>query len=170
MRRSPPRSAASGATFELPDGKGLRVLARLLSEPGRELHVLDLDGRVDERGTGPVLDERAKSAYRRRVLELEEELADAQRCADPVRAERAETELHALSAELASAVGLGGRDRLAGSAAERSRVAVRKATARAIRRIGDRDGELGLLLATTVRTGTYCCYTPDPRWPVRWQL
>jgi predicted ATPase/class 3 adenylate cyclase len=162
--------------FELPDMKGLGYLARLLAQPGCELHVLDLahpsPGRteVDRGDAGPVLDERAKREYRRRVRELQDEIDEAQAWHDPERAARAEVELEALTRHLAAAVGLGGRDRPAASAAERARVSVRKAIANAIDRIADHDGDLGLLLSTTVKTGTYCSYTPDPRLPVAWSL
>ena len=159
----------AGLSFELPDTRGLQYLARLLGAPGREMHVLDLTGRAGS-DAGPVLDAAAKAAYRARVTQLRADLDDARTCADLIRAERYQVELDALTDELAAAVGLGGRDRVAGSAAERARVAVRKAVGATLRRIAQRDAELGLLLSTTVRTGAYCCYTPDPRWPVRWQL
>ncbi|MGH8990246.1 MAG: transcriptional regulator, partial [Acidimicrobiia bacterium] len=83
---------------------------------------------------------------------------------------RAELELEAVAHELAAGVGLGGRDRHAASTAERARVSVRKAISAAVARIRDHDADLGLLLATTVKTGTYCRYTPDPRLPVTWEL
>jgi len=158
--------------FELPDAKGLGYLARLLREPDREIHVLDLVGAGPAYSghAGPVLDEQAKGAYRRRVRELEEEIDEAQAWNDPERASRAELELEALSRELAAAVGLGGRDRMAAAGAERARVSVRKAISNAVARIGEHDSDLGLLLATTVKTGTYCRYTPDPRLPVTWEL
>jgi hypothetical protein len=67
-------------------------------------------------------------------------------------------------------VGLGGRDRRAASAAERARVNVTRALKREIRRIGDQDARLGRELSTTVRTGTFCAYEPDPRHPVTWEV
>jgi predicted ATPase/class 3 adenylate cyclase len=161
------------ARFELADAKGLGYLARLLTEPDREIHVLDLAGRgqpVDAGHAGSVLDEPAKAAYRRRLRELEEEIEEAQAWNDPERASRAELELEGLTRELSAAVGLGGRDRMAASGAERARISVRKAIAAAVARIGEHDPDLGLLLATTVKTGTYCRYTPDPRLPVSWEL
>jgi hypothetical protein len=167
------------ALFELPDMKGLRYLARLLAQPGCELHVLDLaaagggeaaGGAPDRGDAGPVLDERAKAEYRRRVRELQGEIEEAESWNDPERAATAQLELEALTRQLAAAVGLGGRDRPAASAAERARVSVRKAVATAIARIAEHDADLGLLLSTTVKTGTYCSYTPDPRLPVAWSL
>ncbi|MCA1845937.1 MAG: hypothetical protein LC792_22655, partial [Actinobacteria bacterium] len=159
--------------FELPDAKGLGYLARLLAEPDREIHVLDLvgtGGSADRGDAGPVLDERAKAAYRRRVRELQEEMEEAQAWNDPERSARAELELDAVMKELAAGVGLGGRDRMTANAAERARVSVRKAIATAVAQIRGHDPELGLLLATTVKTGLYCRYTPDPRLPVVWEL
>jgi predicted ATPase/class 3 adenylate cyclase len=158
--------------FELPDAKGLGYLSRLLAEPDREIHVLDLVGAgpADPGDAGPVLDEQAKSAYRRRVRELQQEIDEAQAWNDPERAARAEAELEAVTHELAAGVGLGGRDRKAAANAERARVSVRKAITASVAQIRERDTDLGLLLSTTVRTGTYCRYTPDPRLPVTWDL
>ncbi|MGH9012189.1 MAG: ATP-binding protein, partial [Acidimicrobiia bacterium] len=102
--------------FELPDAKGLGYLARLLAEPNGEIHVLDLVGAgtsPDPGGAGPLLDEQAKSAYRQRVRELQQEIDEAQAWNDPERAARAEVELEAVTHELAASVGLGGRDRKA---------------------------------------------------------
>jgi non-specific serine/threonine protein kinase len=158
-----------GGRFELPDMKGLHYLVRLLAQPGCEVHVLDLVGAAAG-DAGPVLDERAKAEYRKRVRELREEIGEAEAWNDPERGSRAQLELDVLTRELAGAVGLGGRDRLAASAAERARVSVRKAVTAAIARIAAHDTDLGLLLSTTVRTGTYCSYTPDPRLPVTWAL
>jgi hypothetical protein len=39
-----------------------------------------------------------------------------------------------------------------------------------MRRIADEDARLGRELETTVRTGTFCAYEPDPRRPVTWQV
>jgi non-specific serine/threonine protein kinase len=156
-------------SFELPDMKGLHYLAQLLGRPGCEVHVVDLTGGAAE-DAGPVLDERAKREYRRRIRELHEEIEEAESWNDPERTARAQLEVDALTRQLAAAVGLGGRDRPSASSAERARVSVRKAITNAIAHIAEHDAELGLLLSTTVKTGSYCSYTPDPRLPVVWSL
>jgi predicted ATPase/class 3 adenylate cyclase len=156
-------------SFQLPDMKGLHYLDRLLAQPGTEIHVLDLTG-GSQADAGPVLDERAKREYRQRVRELQEEIEEAESWNDPERVAHAQLELDALTRQLAAAVGLGGRDRPAASSAERARVSVRKAISNAIAHIAEHDPDLGLLLSTTVKTGTYCSYTPDPRLPVTWSL
>ncbi len=65
-----------------------------------------------------------------------------------------------LAEQLASAVGLGGRDRKAASNVERARVNVQRRLKDAIRRIAEHDAALGRYLDATVRTGTYCVYRP----------
>ena len=40
----------------------------------------------------------------------------------------------------------------------------------AIRRISAADPRLGRYFETTIRTGTLCSFTPDPRTPLEWVL
>jgi hypothetical protein len=121
-------------------------------------------------GLGALVDRPALAAYRRRLAELDEELDEARSWADPVRLDRLEDERAALLAEVGRATGLGGRARVSGDAGERARVAVRKAIAAAIARIGEVDAPLARLLRDTVSTGGRCRYDPDPGRPVRWVL
>ena len=175
-----------GDAFRLRDSKGLRHLARLLQVPGEEVHALELvgagagDGRVApvENGlevggfgdAGELLDPRAKAAYRQRLDELREDIDEAEAWNDPERAARARQELQFITHELSAAVGLGGRDRHAASAAERARVNVTRAIKSALTRIENESPALGSHLQRTVRTGTFCSYSPDPRVPVSWQF
>jgi hypothetical protein len=125
---------------------------------------------VRDGGTGPVVDRQALLAYRRRLVELDEELARADARGDPVRAERLAGERAALLTQVAEATGLSGRPRVTTSAEERARVAVRKAIAAAVARIGAVDPGVERLLRDTVVTGTACRFDPDPGRPVRWVL
>lgn len=162
------------AVSPLPDTRGLRHLARLLAEPGREWHVLDLAaegaGAVRGEDAGPVLDAQAKAAFKRRLADLEAQEAEARAWGDATRAERAAVEREAIVRQLAAAVGLGGRDRPAAANAERARVAVRKAITKAIAKIAGVHPDLGSYLTTTVRTGAFCSYVPDPRAPIAWTV
>jgi tetratricopeptide (TPR) repeat protein len=167
-------------TVRIRDAKGLRDLARLLAEPRREFHVLDLAGRggapVGSGGAdhddhaggdlGELLDARARAEYRRRLAELDDELEDAEACADPVRAERARDERDFLLAELSSALGLGGRPRRTGDPVERARKAVSGRIRLTIGRIEHEHAALGRHLRNAVRTGTYCAYEPET--PTTW--
>ena len=71
-------------------------------------------------------------------------------------------------AELARAVGLGGRDRRAASHAERARLNATRAIRAAMAHLARADPALGAHLSSTIRTGRYCSYTPDPRAPITW--
>ncbi len=164
-------------TVRLRDLKGLHYLARLLGDPGREFHVLDLvvGGRVDLRSSGgldsgPLLDAQAKESYRRRLVEIETDIEDARAMGDSERAAQADTERDFIVRELSRAFGLGGRHRRAGSASERARVSVTRAVRQAMARIQQHNSPLGEHLARAIRTGTYCAYVPDPRVPVAWHL
>jgi hypothetical protein len=119
----------------LPDSNGLRQLARLLATPGVELTVLDLTGRTHASiaaDLGAGLDARAKREYRRRLVELQAEIDNAEAGNDPIGSERAHVEMDALLRELKRAVGLGGRDRPTGSDVERARINVVRSLRRAI--------------------------------------
>jgi hypothetical protein len=70
--------------------------------------------------------------------------------------------------ELSAAVGLSGRDRVAGSPAERARVSITKAVKTALVRIRAHSPALAGHLDATIHTGTFCSYTPDPRAPITW--
>jgi hypothetical protein len=177
-----------GRVLRVRDAKGMRHLALLLANPGVELHAVDVatgaegggasageraDGLAVRAGTGdagPALDSQAKAEYRSRLEDLRAEIEEAESFNDPERAARAREELDFIAHELSAAVGLGGRDRRVASAAERARVNVTRALRREIRRIADEDAGLGRELETTVRTGTFCAYEPDPRRPVAWEV
>ncbi|HEY6418371.1 MAG TPA: AAA family ATPase [Candidatus Binataceae bacterium] len=119
---------------------------------------------------GEMIDAAAKADYRRQLVELREELVEAKARGEVARAERAENEIEALERELARALGLGGRDRRAASAAERARLNVTRSIKTAIERIGEQHAELGQILAHTIRTGTFCSYVADSRVPIDWKF
>ena len=173
-----------GRTVRVRDLKGMRYLARLLADPGREFHVLNLvaaetgavaqvEGGLShmELGdAGEALDVRAKKAYRRRLAEIEDDIEQAGAMGDTERGTQAAAERDFLVRELSRAVGLGGRDRRAASASERARVGVTRAVRQAIARIAEHQPQLGEHLNRAIRTGTYCAYLPDPRVPAGWRF
>jgi class 3 adenylate cyclase len=177
-----------GSAFRLKDTKGLRYIAELLRSPERELHAFDLVALANDDGhpalpasrpalrpaelgdAGSVLDATAKSAYRKRLEDLRAELAEAESFNDAGRVARLTTEIEFLTRQLASAIGLGGRDRRVGAAAERARVNVTRAISDAIKRIREHSPALARYLEASIRTGTACAYRPpDPRAP-EWRL
>jgi tetratricopeptide (TPR) repeat protein len=158
--------------------KGLADIHRLLAAAGAELHVLELAREAEGDGTAaapppagggsrqPVLDERAKAAYRQRVRDLEAEAEDARACADIARAERAEAELDFVVAELAAGLGFGGRDRTMTDETERARQAVRARIRYTLDRLERVHPALRRHLDRALVTGTFCSYQPER--PTAW--
>ena len=167
-----------GLQVVLPELKGFRYLERLLAEPGREFHVLDLVGveqgtlRTAVIGAGdaglPALDDEARAAYRRRLVDIEEDIEEATRMNDLGRIELAERDRDYLIAELGRAVGLGGRSRSVGGTAERARTSVARSLRYALQRMAEEHEAMAGHLRQSVRTGSYCSYSPDPIAPVTW--
>ena len=104
-----------------------------------------------ESGLGELLDTRALQAYRQRLRDLGQELAEAEDWSDIGR-------LDSLRAE---------RDALL---QERARVAVNKAISAATGRIATIDGPLGRHLQTRIHTDLNCSYEPDPADDLDWVL
>ncbi len=153
-----------GATFVLPRMRGLAHLHTILSRPDVDLPVLTLvGGEVVEQGELEVLDDESRRFLSSRLAALDAELGEAER--PELREER-----DAIAAYLAAGVGLGGRQRVTGSNAERARVAVRKALVAALARIAEADPWLGRHLHDRVHTGFECRYETDRDHPVRWIL
>jgi tetratricopeptide (TPR) repeat protein len=183
----------AGETFSLRASKGLAYIHRLLGNPREEIHSLDLlsgpdtqfnletppaetsatdtDLSVGRLGdAGEMLDSKAKEDYRRKLLELRENLEDARERRDVERAEEIQSEIEFLAREISRAVGLGGRDRRAGSAAERARLNVTRAIKAALQKISEHHQVLAELLEKSIKTGSYCSYAPSPRSQIQWQL
>lgn len=182
-----------GRTVTVRDLKGLRYVTRLVAEPGREFHVLDLvaaesgvlrpdlahpdaahqDAGLAVRGgeSGlPVLDDVAREAYRRRLADIDDDIEDARRMNDPERAELAERDRAYLVAELRRAVGLGGRGREVGAGAERARTSVARSIRYALEQLSEVQPELASHLDRSITTGMYCRYERDPVTPLHWHL
>jgi hypothetical protein len=174
-------------TVRVRDLKGLRYLARLLREPGRAFHVLDLvavergtlpaggphdtAGLDGEAGTGlPVIDEQARAAYRRRLAEVDEDIEEARTMNDLGRLELAQRDRDYLVHELTASMGLGGRRRTVGGVTERARTSVTRSLRYTTKRLAEQHPTLAAHLDHALQTGVYCSYTPDPLAPPTWQV
>jgi hypothetical protein len=180
--------AYADRAVRLKDSRGLQYLAHLLRHAGQEILAIDLaadgglrnaDCGIEDTGQSAIrdaqsaigaLDARAKAAYQQRLEELRDELSEAEANNDIGRAERARAEMDMLAAQLRSALGLGGRDRPAGSDLERARSAVGKRIRAEIKRIRSAHPTLGLHLLATITTGYFCSYQPERDVVVKWEL
>jgi tetratricopeptide (TPR) repeat protein len=181
----------AGISTRMYDAKGLRYLAHLLREPGREFHVADLiravSGEMTESGTPGAArlpaamgeharatavaltppDARAKGEYRRRLDDLRATADEAERFNDPVRAATARAEIESITAELQAAYGLYGARRT-GAPAEKMRKAVSNCVRDVLRKLQRQHEPLWRHLYTSVRTGTFCSYQPEH--PTSWRV
>jgi len=176
----------SGERAPVKNLKGIRYLRRLIAEPGREFHVLDLV--AVENGTLPVaaapgplssqrgesgmavLDDAARDAYRRRLREVDDDIEEAVQRNDLGRQAQAEADRAYLITELSRAVGLGARGRTVGGSSERARTSVARSLRYALTEIGNHHPAAAEHLRSSLRTGTYCSYQPDPFARIEWQL
>ncbi|MER5267911.1 AAA family ATPase [Actinosynnema sp. NPDC002837] len=149
-----------GVTVRMPDSKGLRDLHVLLSSPGEPVAAVALlapEAVVSARlGGDPVLDDEAKSRYRRRLAQLDDEI---DRAFDDDRAAALDRERAALLEELRTAAGLAGRTRRLGDEAERARKAVTARIRDTLRKLDERHPGLAAHLRETVSTGATCVYS-----------
>jgi len=145
------------------DSKGIRDLAVLLSRPHHPVSAIDLveAGSTAGADLGPILDAQARAAYRKRLVELDAEIAAAEAGADLERARRLRDERTVLGAELAGAIGLGGRPRTASDPVDRARKAVTMRLRAAMRTVAEADPTLARHLRNAIRTGRTCVYEPD---------
>ncbi|MEW9527186.1 AAA family ATPase [Microbispora sp. NPDC049125] len=165
-----------GHTVHLPDAKGLRDLHSLLSRRGVDVpavQLLDPEGgrlvvAARQMGGDALLDEEAKTRYRRRLAQLDEEIDRAAELGDDDKAAEFDREREALLAELRRASGLGGRDRRLGDEAERARKAVTARIRDVLRKLDRLHPALAAHLRAGVSTGANCRYQPDQE--IHWRL
>ena len=119
---------------------------------------------------GTVLDATARAAYRRRLVDLRDELAEAAAYGDLGRTDRLRAEMEFLTEQLASAMGIGGAARRVGGPSERARSAVTQNIRSTLKRLVQALPVLDEPLARRIRTGAFCAYEPDPSRPVAWRL
>lgn len=161
------RIAFDGLAVQLSDQKGFHDLSRLLSQPGKEIHCLELANRPEEDGAAdPVLDARARREIQERVRDLQSEIDNADAMNDMGRATRAREELDRIVELLSGALGLRGRSRALGSGAERARSAVTWRIRSTIKKITSAHPRLGRHLENSLKTGTFCTYQPET--PIAW--
>jgi hypothetical protein len=174
--------------FHVKNVRGLYYIGRLLRQPHRDLHVLDLvasgidtasprrersdlpdDGfsvaRLDD--VLPVLDPRARRAYVGRLRALRAEQDEAVLNNDLGRSAALEREITFLADQLLAA-SRPTRCASTASPVERARINVRNAITGAIKIIAPHHGELARHLRNAIRTGSICCYAPDR--PLDWAL
>jgi TolB-like protein len=155
------------SVVQVPERRGFADIAKLLENPEQEMHCVSLAGvQVTGSSAGEVLDDRARRAYKTRLLELAEEIAECEENNDCARSERLHEEKERLLAEITKATGLGGRGRKLKDPAERARSAVTWRIRDAIKKLEPVHPTLARHLDNSIRTGVFCSYAPERE--IRW--
>ncbi|MEU4204489.1 AAA family ATPase [Streptomyces sp. NPDC045470] len=166
----------AGRTVHVPDAKGLADLHTLLGRPGQDVPATRLlypdsapmAAAAAAFGSDVVLDDEAKSRYRRRLEVLDDEIDRAAARGDDRTAAAYDHEREALLTELRNAAGLAGRPRRLGDETDRARKNVTARIRDSLRRLTTHHPELATHLQASVSTGALCRYAPADE--VRWHL
>ena len=162
----------AGSSASIPDARGLRDIAVLLSRAGHAVPAIELLGLTPgaPRSSGvrgpAAFDERARREIRNQLRELDADVDRAEAADDGERAALARERRQALAEAVARDLGLGGRSRRLDDPLERARKTVSTRIHRAIRRVEHAHPDLGRHLGRSITTGALCVY--DPAEPVRW--
>ncbi|SDQ78253.1 tetratricopeptide repeat protein [Flagellimonas zhangzhouensis] len=148
-------------TTTLKDCKGLHDIAQLLQEPEKDFHCTDLMGSVLIESGTPLIDEKAKTAYKQQAQKLQVAIADAEEIGLYEKADALREELELFSEQLSQTVGLSNKIRKTGSSIEKARAAVTWRIRNTIKKIEKSHPQLAKHLTLSIKTGSYCSYTPE---------
>lgn len=154
----------AGHSVTLRGSKGLKDIAELLQHQGKELHSTELMGAsiVNHQGI-PLMDDKAKKAYEKKLIELREELEEAEDMNNIALAAELNEEYDQLVNHLSSSLGLAGETRKTGSSVEKARAAVTLRIRSTIKKIEQVHEPLAKHLSHSIKTGTFCSYIPEEK-------
>jgi tetratricopeptide (TPR) repeat protein len=155
-----------GKSIRMPEVKGLYDLAKLIQYPEKPVHCTELMGGGVVSKPVPVLDEKAKRVYRKKILELQEEIQYSERNNDLLRTTQLQQEYDHVVSHLATSLGLHGRTRKVSGELEKVRSAVTWRIRHAIQKIKKNHPALGKHLSMSIKTGILCRYAPEK--PMAW--
>ncbi|MEC7771973.1 MAG: tetratricopeptide repeat protein [Bacteroidota bacterium] len=148
-------------TITIKDSKGLHDIAKLLQQPEEDFYCMDLMGAVLLDGGSQIIDDKAKSSYKQKILEKQIAISDAEEMGLYEKAEQEKEQLDILLSELSQSVGLSNKTRKTGSSIERARAAVTWRIRNAIKKIENAHPQLAKHLSNSIKTGSYCSYRPE---------
>jgi ElaB/YqjD/DUF883 family membrane-anchored ribosome-binding protein len=105
-------------------------------------------------------DDLALDKYKAKLVELQEELVEAEDHNDSYRADQIRAEMDRLIEHLNSVYGLSGKKRQEGDPAEKARSAVTARIRSAIKKMRDVNPDLAGHLDQSIKTGRFCIYDP----------
>jgi hypothetical protein len=108
-----------------------------------------------------LIDEKARQQYQKKIIELQNDLEEAEQYSDFARMEKLQEEYDRLIDHLSVSLNIKGKARKTGGAVEKARAAVTWRIRNAIARIEQHHPMLGAHLSNAIKTGTLCSYKPD---------
>lgn len=152
-----------------PDVKGYHDLLKLLSMQGQEFHCMELMGNaVIIEDSEVIIDDKAKKEYQQRVIELQQDIEEANEMNDHIRSGHLQEEYDHLVDHLSKSLGLGGKQRKVNDQVDKARSAVTWRIRSAIKKIKESHESLGNHLSKSIKTGTFCSYNPERK--MDWNL
>ncbi len=153
----------------LKDAKGFHDIHRLMAEPSKEIHCLELmNAAVEEASPTFALDEKAKREYQNRIQTLQEEIQEAEDLQHLETVGKLREEYDSILSQLSNSLGLSGKSRKVGSTTEKARSAVTWRIRSTIKKIKEQHPALATHLSKSIKTGTFCAYLPENQ--ILWDL
>ena len=150
-----------GTSAQVPELKGFFDLQQMLEAPRKVFHCAELMGSAVNDNGEKLIDEKARKQYQKKIIDLQNEMQEAEQRSDFKRHEKLQAEYDTLIEHLTKALGLKGKARETGSTVEKARSAVTWRIRNAIARIEQSHPTLGAHLSNAIKTGTVCSYHPD---------
>ncbi|MCC6410471.1 MAG: hypothetical protein IT270_02355 [Saprospiraceae bacterium] len=153
-------------TLQTPELKGFYDIQKMLENPRQVFHCAELMGSTLDGGGEKLIDEKARKQYQKKILELQNDIDEAERFSNFKKLEKLQEEYDQLVEHLSQSLNLNGRIREGGSTVEKARAAVTWRVRSAIARVEQQHPLLGAHLSNAIKTGTLCPYKPDRN--IRW--
>ncbi|MBA7675483.1 hypothetical protein ES703_83718 [subsurface metagenome] len=177
----------SNGTTTIKDSKGMSYIARLLEKPNEPIAALSLanpksdtklmiQGKAVENDTvssdsgkpQEIIDKDTLQSCQKRIIDIKNELADAEKNNDLAAQERLEAEKEQILSELNAALNLRGESRSFTDNLDKARKAVTNAIKRALENIKKHSMPLYQHLNNSIQRGINFAYKPDRQ--TNWQL
>lgn len=148
----------------LKDSKGLHDIQKLLLRPDEDFHCSELagNGAIEEQGV-EMFDSKAKSAYQKRIIEIQNAIQEAEMVGDSRQVESLHWEYEEVLDHVSKSSGLGHMARMTSGSVDKIRSAVTLRIKSSIKKISNEHPALGKHLSVSVKTGTFCSYRPEEK-------
>jgi TolB-like protein/Tfp pilus assembly protein PilF len=150
-----------GHIVQTPEVKGYYDLQKMLAQPRQLFHCAELMGSILDDSGEKLIDEKARKLYQKKIIELQNEIEEAEQYSDFAQLEKLQEEYDRLIDHLSVSLNIKGKARKTGGAVEKARAAVTWRIRNAIARIEQHHPMLGAHLSNAIKTGTLCSYKPD---------